>query len=493
MAIAEATRQNVQPPTIKGNFEAQESEYDYWVTDIEGTVPGDLTGSFFRNGPGRLKLGGEPVGHWFDGDGMIARTTFTEGKVHFSNKFIRTPKYVDETAAGKFLYRGFGGAPKGNFFKRFSPPANPANTGLILHAGKFLALNEGGRPYSIDPASLDTYGEFTYDGSLSKTNVFSAHGKINPKNGCYYNFGLCFDVGWGGLKPGFELYKIDPSGHMVQRARFALDHMPLLHDFAMTENYAIFIQSSVSMQGNVLMTMLKNESFADLMLYDKHLTNKVIIIDLHSLKRVDTIEIDPIACLHFGNAYEKNGEIHFDLMETKEGGFGTPDQKMEPLDIFSEDVNFRSGAARYKRCVVNLKSRRFQSEYIDDALEGEFPQWDWTRTTSENRYALATGYTGEGPKTYFNAIQKIDRESGKVEVHDFGSYRYTGEPLMVAKPNAGAEDDFYCLCYVYNGNSDKSEVVVIDGKDFEEPLATIKLDFHIPQGFHGMFSPKVFL
>ena len=128
MTIAEITRENLQEPTIKGNFEAQENEYDYWVTDIEGKVPSDLTGSFFRNGPGRLKLGGEVVGHWFDGDGMIARTTFTGGKVHFSNKFIRTPKYVDETAAGKFLYRGFGGAPKGNFFKRFAPPANPANT-----------------------------------------------------------------------------------------------------------------------------------------------------------------------------------------------------------------------------------------------------------------------------------------------------------------------------------------------------------------------------
>ena len=493
MTTEEITKATVQPPTIKGNFEAQENEYDYWVTDIDGKIPSDLSGSFYRNGPGRLKLGGEVFGHWFDGDGMIAKTTFTGGKVHFSNKFIRTPKYVDETAAGRPLYRGFGGAPKGSFFKRFAPPANPANTGLILHGGKLLALNEGGRPFAVDPATLNTYGEFTYDDQLKKTNVFSAHGKINPKNGFYYNFGLCFDIGIRGLKPGFEMYKISPQGKMVSRARFALDHMPLLHDFALTENYAIFIQSSVSMQGNLFMTMLKNGSFADLMLYDKSLTNKIIIIDVHNLELVDTIKVDPIACLHFGNAYEKNGEIHFDLMETREGGFPTPDQKIEPMNLFSDEVSFRSGAARYKRCVVNLKTRLFQSEYIDDALEGEFPQWDWTRTTSENRFAVATGYAGEEQKTYFNAIQKIDRVTGKVEVHDFGSYRFTGEPLMVAKPETDAEEDFYCLCYVYNGNTDKSEVVVIDSKSFDEPLATVKLDFHIPQGFHGMYSPKVFL
>ena len=52
-------------PTIKGNFEAQEGEFDYWVDDIVGTVPADLSGSFYRNGPGRLKLGDQEFLHWF--------------------------------------------------------------------------------------------------------------------------------------------------------------------------------------------------------------------------------------------------------------------------------------------------------------------------------------------------------------------------------------------------------------------------------------------
>ena len=56
-------------PTIKGNFENQEKEMDYWVEEIVGEVPKDFQGTFFRNGPGRLKLGGEEYRHWFDGDG----------------------------------------------------------------------------------------------------------------------------------------------------------------------------------------------------------------------------------------------------------------------------------------------------------------------------------------------------------------------------------------------------------------------------------------
>jgi len=54
-------------PTITGNFEAQETEYNYWVEEIEGNVPTDFTGTFFRNGPGRLKLGGEEYVHRWQG------------------------------------------------------------------------------------------------------------------------------------------------------------------------------------------------------------------------------------------------------------------------------------------------------------------------------------------------------------------------------------------------------------------------------------------
>jgi len=472
-------------PTIKGNFEAQEQEYNYWVEDIEGEVPKDFQGTFFRNGPGRLKLGGEEFGHWFDGDGMIGRTTFVDGKVHFANKFIRTPKYVDETAAGKMLYRGFGGAPKGSVLKRFALPAQPANTGLILHADKFLALGEGGRPWAVEPDTLDTEGEYDYAGRLGKT--FSAHGKKNPKTGYYYNFGMRF-----GMKPSFDLYKISPSGKIVGSATFGLDHMPMLHDFAITDNYAIFVQSSVSMSPNPLPILLGG-SLADAMIYDERLLNKIILIDLHTMQLADEIDIDPMAGIHFGNAYEKNGEIHFDMIQGNNGGYSTKTEKAKPLDLFSEDVDFRIGAASYTRFVINLRKGKVSSEVINDALLGEFPQWDWTKTTSENRFAVSSAFTDNGVDTYFNAIQKIDRFSGKVEQHYFGDYRFTGEPLMVAKPNAKDDDEFYVMCYVYNGNTDKTEIVLIDSLDFTGELAVIMLSHHLPQGFHGMFTPKVFL
>ena len=34
-------------------FTTQFKEYDYWVTEVEGSVPETLRGTLFRNGPGR--------------------------------------------------------------------------------------------------------------------------------------------------------------------------------------------------------------------------------------------------------------------------------------------------------------------------------------------------------------------------------------------------------------------------------------------------------
>ena len=84
-------------PSCHGGLENLEEEHNYVIDDIEGDIPRDLKGTFFRNGPGRQKIGGNKFGHWFDGDGMLCAFTFDDGKAHFKNRYVRTPKYIAET------------------------------------------------------------------------------------------------------------------------------------------------------------------------------------------------------------------------------------------------------------------------------------------------------------------------------------------------------------------------------------------------------------
>ena len=69
-----------EAPTCHGGLENLEQEYSYALTEVEGEIPSNLKGTFFRNGPGRQKIGNQPFGHWFDGDGMLCAFTFDNGK-----------------------------------------------------------------------------------------------------------------------------------------------------------------------------------------------------------------------------------------------------------------------------------------------------------------------------------------------------------------------------------------------------------------------------
>ena len=113
------TNRSYSPEDWQKGYISQPIEDNYWIEDIEGEIPPDLTGTLFRNGPGLFEIAGTPIKHPFDGDGMIAAFTFNpDGRVHFRNKFVRTDGYVKEKARGKMVYRGvFGTQRPGGWLK----------------------------------------------------------------------------------------------------------------------------------------------------------------------------------------------------------------------------------------------------------------------------------------------------------------------------------------------------------------------------------------
>ena len=49
------------------------------VDEIDGHLPEGLTGTLYRNGPGKNEVGGKPYAHLFDGDGLLSQFAF-DGK-----------------------------------------------------------------------------------------------------------------------------------------------------------------------------------------------------------------------------------------------------------------------------------------------------------------------------------------------------------------------------------------------------------------------------
>jgi all-trans-8'-apo-beta-carotenal 15,15'-oxygenase len=94
-------------------------EFDY-PAEIEGRLPNGLSGTLYRNGPGRFDRDGFRKWTLFDGDGMIRATSFASGRARFA-----TASCARVSISPK-MPRADSSAPHG----RLGPPAS-SSTSLV--------------------------------------------------------------------------------------------------------------------------------------------------------------------------------------------------------------------------------------------------------------------------------------------------------------------------------------------------------------------------
>lgn len=471
-------------PTCHGGLENLDEEFDYGIDEFEGEIPLDLRGTFIRNGPGRQKIGGVPYGHWFDGDGMLSVFSIADGKVRFRNSYVKTPKYLDETAAQKVLYRGFGTQIPGGWMNNaFKLPANPANTSIIYHGGRLLALNEGGLPWEVDPTDLETLGEFDYHGELIG-RTFSAHGKVHPDSGDYVNFGSgTVQKGIGLPKPCLNLFRIDSRGRIVASNRAVIDRFPFCHDFALSDHYGVFFIGSIVF-GKMGKFFLGTKSISDLIDFDDALPMKIVVVDLKTLNVVRQFETDPGAIIHFGNAFEQGDEIVVDGMYA-----GEFEANGTLSDVFNPAAKF--GGGTYNRYRLNLKTGAVDCERFS-TIQAEFPTFNPRIAGKKHAVTYTACSIPNGADSFFNGFQRIDFE-GNSELVTLPPGFYGSEPVFAAKQDARSEDDGYLLEVVYNAFTHRSELQILRAQDPSDLIGRLHLRHHLPHQFHGLFVPRILL
>ena len=452
--------------------------YEISADTIRGKIPEELSGIFLRNGPGRNELAGKPFGHWFDGDGCVHTFRIEHGKVHYRSSFVKTPKYVDETAAQAIKYRSFGHNAPGGFFKNFHMPANAANTSIIYHGGKLLTLFEGGLPWRMDLDTLETLGPENFNGALKGMDTFSAHGKRHPRTGDYFNFGM-----GSGIRPKINLYRISPTGEMTNRGAIPIEKMAFCHDNAMTENYLVFMVMPVTFS-NPLQVLLARDTIDKNMAFHPDEGMKVYVVALEDFSLVRTFDVEPFMFAHSSNCWEQNGELFIDVvaMSESDGETGTRFSR----NLFSQPRPASGQLTRYR---LNMATGAAVKELLPSAIPSEFPQWDLRKTGSPSRYIYTAGICENETPGFYNALQRVDLESGTATVYDCGPGRYTSEPIFVPRNADAAEDDGYILCVIYDANTELSELMILDARSLSEEIAVVPLKNHIPHGFHCGFTP----
>lgn len=151
-------------PYLSNNFAPIRKEITADNLQVIGELPEELSGMFVRNGPNPQF---EPIGqyHWFDGDSMLHGLRIAHGKASYLNRYVRTYKFQTEKEQGKALWTGLLEPPQPD--NPFGTDTNTANTALVYHAGKFLALWEGGSPYALKIPQLETEGKYTFNKGLA--------------------------------------------------------------------------------------------------------------------------------------------------------------------------------------------------------------------------------------------------------------------------------------------------------------------------------------
>ena len=211
-------------------------EYEVPDLAIEGRIPADVEGVFYRAVPdpafAPFVEDGAAV---LSGDGMISAIRIAGGKASFGIRYVQTERHQAEMAAGRALF----GKYRNSFTDR--PEARGldrtvANTTPVWHAGRLLMTKEDGRPYRVDPHTLETMGRYDFDGKL-KSQTVTAHVRIDPETAELFFYGYEAD----GLASTKVAYGVaDRRGALASEQWFDVPYCAMMHDFTITKNYALF-------------------------------------------------------------------------------------------------------------------------------------------------------------------------------------------------------------------------------------------------------------
>lgn len=435
---------NADNPFLQGNFGPVAEERTVETLRVRGALPPELEGMLLRDGPNPIDP--QPGHHWFVGDAMIHAVRIAGGKASgYRNRYVRT-EHVQEVL----------GLPAPAPSPLQPPLQGSGNVNVVSHAGRILALSEVGLPYELD-RDLNTLGQYDFGGTFG-TNM-TAHPKFDPANGEMVFFG--YDVGEVCLR----YHVADASGAIVHSVDIDKPAPTMMHDFGVTATRVVHMDLPVVFD----LAMVEAGSRLPFRWSDEHQARLGVMPRRGQSADVNWIDIDPCYVFHPLNSYDDGEQI--------------------VMDVVRYDRTFVQGAVtlgddrgKLVRWTIDPTAGKVDSQLIDPSTQ-DFPRVSPRVECHRHRYGYALG-VAEDPNRGFDGLIKHDLQAGTRSVHRMQGGRSAGEGVFV--PVGSGEDEGYLLSVVYDPDSQRSEVIVIDATRFEAPpVAVIELPCRVPYGFHG--------
>ncbi|EIE21342.1 carotenoid cleavage dioxygenase 1B [Coccomyxa subellipsoidea C-169] len=474
-------------PWLEGSYAPVKQELLEADLPVQGKLPAALDGAYVRNGPNPLH---QPIGghHWFDGDGMLHAVRIKDGKASYSNAYVQTSKYKQEKKAGRPLFFTLGAMERLSGVLIYmlqqlkeklgvvdtKDGHGPANTSVVFHNKQLLALVETDLPQVVrvnNDAHIETLERQTYGDQLR--SPFTAHPKIDPETGELHGIGYSFS------KPLMHYYVIGSGGTVKLDIDIPLPDPVMMHDFAITEDYAVFMDLPLMINQH---DMIKGKPLVN---FNEGRASRFGVLPkrCEDADKVRWSELPAMFAFHVANAWQEGNAIHLFACVYAEG-----------FDFVNVSAGKDGSLPRLTEISLDLDSGKASMRTVAD-VHCEFPTIPDRLVGRKTRYTYVVTYKYGGGFDRPYGLAKIDLAASSPAAAvpaqiGFGRGRFGGEAVFVPRSTDPAalksEDDGYLATYVYDEQTDSSEFMVYDACSFSaEPVARVKLPQRVPHGFHG--------
>ena len=448
------------------------------LTTVAGKLPPELTGVLWRNGPAEHERFGHRYGHWFDGDGMLQAFAFDGAGVTHRARVLDTRKRRLETRLGRRALPAFGTVVPDPAPVSGPDDMNVANTSVLAHAGRLMALWEGGSAVAVDAETLAAGKPVHWREDVAGL-PFSAHPKRDA-DGTLWNIGVL-----AGQSSMLLFYRIDRAGRLAGFGHLPYEPLGMVHDFVITARHLVLLVPPFVLEPGRLAA--GRSSYLDAHVWRPELGTRALVVDKESLAPVRRHELPAGFHFHHGNGWEEgDGTIHLDVCQAPDPHFLTLDLRAPMRGAW----RFPSTHPRYRRVTLGPGG----DARIEDATPGttDFPRVDPRRVGV--RHGMVFALNGADPSGgddtsnwALNAVARVHPDGGDADRWPCPPHQIPEEHVFV--PRGAAEGDGWLLGPFLDVARRASGLRVFDAAHVADgPLWEGMLPYPLPHALHGTFS-----
>jgi carotenoid cleavage dioxygenase len=480
MAPSGAPPPDAIPLSMRRPATSYKLEADVRHCDVEGKIPSDLNGAFYRVGPDpQYPL--HPRNVPFDGEGHVSMFRIKNGRVDYKSRFVRNDRWLAQDRAGRGLYPMYRNPslddPSVKGLSR-----STANTHVINHQHFLLALKEDSPPAAMDLLTLETLvPNYTFDGQLP-SQTFTAHPKLDSETGNLVAFG--YEATGFGSKV-VSIFEITPQGKLAWNASIEVPYVGMLHDFAVTQRHIVFYVIPIAFDEAQLKSGGIHWS------WDSTKPTYFGVLRRGGDGRdVQWIEGPSRSATHVMGAFSDGDKLYVDVEMSMSNPF-----PFVPMRDGSQ-WNPIAGASHITRLSADLSRGRPRNYGIEQMYphQGALPRQDDRYNTMPYRFGFLPCADPSAPPRgpVSTCYVRFDHQNRTSTLYNAGSATTLDECCFAPRTRTAPEGAGYLMGVAHRTDENgRSDLVILDAEHLADgPVAVVKLPMRAIGQVHGWWVPE---